>query len=112
MGYFQKSGQYGMILKGVKGREASDGKFYIVPESPHVSTEEDPFLPVSVGCTVDTLLMSSEPRLDMYTSGECHRSSTKGRYILLTSVTPGTFSLHTVVSEIRATPESWVWGKR
>lgn len=45
--------------------------YYIVPESPCVSTEEDPFLPVSVGCTVVTLLMSSEPRLVMYTSGEC-----------------------------------------
>lgn len=58
-----------MILKGEKGREASDGKFYIVLESPHVSTEKDPFWPVSMGCTVDTLLMSSEPRLDIYTSG-------------------------------------------
>lgn len=35
-----------MILKGRKEREASDGKLYILPASPHVSTEEAPFLQV------------------------------------------------------------------
>lgn len=32
-----------MTLRGGKQREASDGKLYIVPESPHVRREEVPF---------------------------------------------------------------------